>query len=211
MPAKLSLFRVIAFACLLVASASSSYAVTPALTFSRGQTWIYEGTVSWQQGTTVKRRRVRVATRVLETFSYPQTFVAVVRSFPSELVWYGDTSRPQYSLLALTSAGLFQLEAESDKAARSLAKDFHRLRQELNTSKDAIIGFPLTEGKPFRSLVAGVRPSRSLTVYRSIHQTNPDHTIIDFVPRLGVVRYIYEHHGTVSAVDVKLVKIIRKG
>jgi hypothetical protein len=49
-----------------------------------------------------------------------------------------------------------------------------------------------------------------LTVYRSIYRTNPDHVIVDFVPKLGVVRYVYEHHGTVSSVDVKLVKVMRR-
>jgi len=33
----------------------------------------------------------------------------------------------------------------------------------------------------------------------------PDHTIIDFVPGIGITGYSYIHHGTVSEVKVKLV------
>ena len=81
------------------------------------------------------------------------------------------------------------------------------LSRELKMRKDTIMPFPLSDGSRFRSLVKGFRPSKVLLSYRSIYRTNPDHIIVDFVPRLGVVRYIYEHHGTVSSVDVKLKEI----
>lgn len=52
-------------------------------------------------------------------------------------------------------------------------------------------------------LGAGSRISsrRHILIYR----TNPDHIIIDYVPGIGIARYQYQHHGTVSTVDVRLV------
>ena len=37
-------------------------------------------------------------------------------------------------------------------------------------------------------------------------RTRPDHTIIEFVPGIGITRYVYVHHGTVAEADVKLIE-----
>lgn len=37
----------------------------------------------------------------------------------------------------------------------------------------------------------------------------PDHQFADYADGVGVMRYVYEHHGTTSEVDARLVDFIR--
>jgi hypothetical protein len=46
---------------------------------------------------------------------------------------------------------------------------------------------------------------RTATTYEVTYQTNPDHSIMEIVPGLGITRYVYSHHGTPAETDVRLV------
>lgn len=46
-------------------------------------------------------------------------------------------------------------------------------------------------------------------IFRIAYYTNPDHEIIDFVPGVGIVRRIYDHHGTVAFSDMRLAEFAR--
>src|SRR5947199_6226179 len=96
----------IALMIALILSASPILAKTPAMPFAKGTTWIYEGTVAWQEINEEQSQHIRLVTKIIETFSYSQARIAVVRSFPSELTWYGDKQHPAYSLLILSKSGL---------------------------------------------------------------------------------------------------------
>lgn len=211
MKAKLqALLKLVSLAFVLMASASLSLAIAPPMPFSKGTTWIYEGKVAWLEGSEVKSKRIRLATEIIETFNYQNARVALVRGFPSELTWYGDKQHPKYSLLILSSESLTEIETENREEARRLAQEFSTRSSELMQQADTIMAFPLRDGSRFRPRVKGFRSSGALMRYQEIYRSNPDHIIIDFVPGLGVVRYVYEHHGTASSVDVVL-KEIRYG
>ena len=199
--------KLASLAFVLTASASLSLATIPTIPFEKGTTWIYEGKVAWLEGSKVKSKRIRLATEIIETFNYPRARVALVRSFPSELTWYGDKPHPRYSLLILSSESLSQIETDNNQEARRLAQEFASRSSELMQQADTIMAFPLQDGSRFRSRVKGFRSSGALLRYQEIYRSNPDHIIIDFVPGLGVVRYVYEHHGTASSVDVVLKEI----
>ncbi len=63
------------------------------------------------------------------------------------------------------------------------------------------------EGKQFEAKsIVGLDISTELWEYPVINQTMPDVSLIYFVPGVGISRYIYSHHGTVSDVDVQLVE-----
>ena len=202
-----NLTKLSALPVVLIASAFGSIAATQSIPLSKGTVWIYEGTVAWSDGTRVKRKRIRVATEIIETINYPPARVAVVRSFPSELAWYGDKPHPMYSLLVLSKEGLYEIEPKDQEDAHLLARKFGEQVRELMLRADTIIPFPLSEGRRFRSSVKGFPLSKHMLSYQNVHRTNPDHSIADFVPGLGIVRYRYEHHGTVSSVDVELKEI----
>ncbi len=203
--------KLIALAVAVIVSASASAAKGPSMPFSKGVTWVYEGTVAWQEGAEVKSRRLSIKSEILEVFSYPRANVAVVRGFPSELAWFGDKRHPRYSLLILGSEGLLELEVDGEREARRLARDLTGLSRELRRRGDEVMPFPLSGGGPFLSPVKGFHPSKAPMSYRGVYRTNPDRTAVDFVPGLGVVRYVYEHHGTVSSVDVVLKEIRFRG
>jgi hypothetical protein len=54
--------------------------------------------------------------------------------------------------------------------------------------------------------IRAVRSDMSAFRYRLTLRTNPDHTFIEFVPGIGIVRYTYGHHGTPAYTDLKLVE-----
>jgi len=202
--------KLVALLFTLISTALFGFAITPSMPFSKGTTWIYEGKVAWQEGTEVKSRRISLVTETIEAYNYLQVRVAVVRGFPSELAWYNVKQHPGFSLLIMSRNGIFVIETNSEQEANQLAQDFAHLSRELMLRGHPLIPFPLSGGRRFRSSIKGFRQSHAVISYRDIYRTNPDHTIIYFVPGLGVVRYLYQHHGTVSFADVKL-KEIRYG
>lgn len=56
--------------------------------------------------------------------------------------------------------------------------------------------------KPFPNATALKHPHEFSCVFR----TSPDHSIMNFVPGLGITGYLYKHHGTLSETDLKLVE-----
>jgi hypothetical protein len=59
--------------------------------------------------------------------------------------------------------------------------------------------------------IRGFRSHRSLKTYRLAYRTCPDHQILEVVPGLGIIRFVYNHHGTVSSADVRLVSFQAPG
>lgn len=205
-----NLFKLFVLLNLFLSSVSMSYATIPNMPFSKGTTWVYEGIVKWQENTEVKSKRITLKSEILEAFRHQDIRIAVVRGFPTELAWYSDKTHPKCSLLVLSQEGLLEIETDSERDARRMAQDFASQSHELMKRASVIMPFPLSQGRRFHLRVKGFRALKATMSYRDIYQTNPDHTIVDFVPSLGVVHYIYEHHGTVSSVDVTL-KEIRHG
>jgi hypothetical protein len=54
--------------------------------------------------------------------------------------------------------------------------------------------------------VKGIDTGHTMTEFTIMQYTGPDHSIFSFVPGVGITRYQYVHHGTVSEVDVQLVE-----
>jgi hypothetical protein len=43
--------------------------------------------------------------------------------------------------------------------------------------------------------------------WRIAYRTLPDHQIMEIAEGLGITQFVYQHHGTVQSVDVRLVSI----
>jgi hypothetical protein len=54
--------------------------------------------------------------------------------------------------------------------------------------------------------VAGVDATKLRVTYSLIFRTNPDHQIVSFTPGIGITGFVYSHHGTVSEVNVRLIR-----
>lgn len=75
---------------------------------------------------------------------------------------------------------------------------------------DAMYVWFVEKAKPVNlQNVPGLLPPYDRTEYQLIFRTNPDHTIIEFVPGVGITRYVYSHHGTVSEVEARLIEFRR--
>ena len=63
------------------------------------------------------------------------------------------------------------------------------------------------EVKPIR--VEGVPRAKGEVVFTVAFRTNPSHELFEIVPGIGIVRYEFEHHGTVASSDVRLIEFKR--
>ena len=51
---------------------------------------------------------------------------------------------------------------------------------------------------------------KAVNRFTLLYRTNPDHEIVHFVPSIGIAKFIYVHHGTISEADVSLVEFHQK-
>jgi len=209
------------------ASESVSALSSSQFPMEKGTTWVYEGTVKWtlENSNQVETKQIRWTTEITESFKYPEIRVAVLRGFPSDLAWYEEGKAPGTSLLIESDNCFYYLQAKSEQEALRLARGLSSITDDLPQGAELLLDLPLRVGKRYdqfgerddnmycwyvesKSLtiphIEGINMQEAITSYRLIYRSNPDHEIMDFVPGLGIVRYIYEHHGTVAFADVRL-------
>jgi formylglycine-generating enzyme required for sulfatase activity/murein DD-endopeptidase MepM/ murein hydrolase activator NlpD len=54
--------------------------------------------------------------------------------------------------------------------------------------------------------IKGISSPSKMNRYRLVFQTLPDDTTIEYVQGIGITRYAYNHHGTTSETDLKLIE-----
>ena len=59
--------------------------------------------------------------------------------------------------------------------------------------------------EPCVGLKSGFESEHLLPTWQIVYRSLPDHQIMEIAEGLGIVRYVYEHHGTVASVDARLV------
>jgi hypothetical protein len=70
---------------------------------------------------------------------------------------------------------------------------------------DAFYAWVVEGAGPVPVSVRRVRPGVTDSLYSVVYRTTPDYTLVGFVPGLGVVHYMYSHHGTTAETDAWLV------
>jgi hypothetical protein len=170
---------------------------------------------------------------VIESAGYR---VALVTGFPNDVAWYEEGMTPQYSLLAEDNKCVYWNGYKDEDQAMEVVKAIEADPESNMGKLNCIIEFPLTKGKKYDALdsarpdtwyawyveavdrvklkVKGHKRQRPearfrlayRTRFRLAYRTNPDHIIMEFVPGLGITRYLYEHHGTVAFEDLHLVE-----
>jgi hypothetical protein len=203
----------------------------------KGMSWIYQGTAKWTRGGSgeIVESGMTWKMEIMEVIEREHVFAAVVKGGPWDLAWYEEGKEPGDHLIVRVGPGKFFL-LEGDDAVKALGtlRREGDLLGELVRQSDLFLDLPLTPGKVFgeaeqitrrdRSYcwvveeekgvalrdVAGVPSSGRFREYRLQYQSRPDHTIAHFVPGVGITRFQYVHHGTVSECDVRLIEY-RKG
>lgn len=192
-----------------------------------GTSWVYEGDVSWQgeDGVSVLEKRVTWKMEVLERVQRGHIRGYSMRGHPADLVFYEDGRNP--SDYAIIQVGLDKYY-RTDLAAFRRLKDENDLLAGLVTESQLFLDLPLYEGKRICETVWLTGPQYCTTVERAdamslgdiknmpasswavpyvlAFRSLPDHEYITFVPGVGIVGYVYGHHGTNSEVNLKLVE-----
>ena len=194
----------------------------------RGTQWTYEGRVEWTESGSgkVKSAQVRWVSEVVDLVGSSGVRAAVVRGFPDELAWYEPGQSPGFCVLLSASNRVYRLRADGQNQARALAQRLLRNPRTVPEGAEEIFDLPLAAGRKWgqdparedtwygwcveqvqsKALSAkGIGTKRPLKIYRLAYRTCPDHQLLDVAPGLGVVRFVYGHHGTVASADVHLV------
>ncbi len=223
---------------IVVLAVSPATAQSPVETFplTEGTYWVYEGTTR-SQGVDQQAETQHVTCRmeVTRTIRRGAMTVAVVTGYPGDLPWSDSDAGDFENLLVRTASGDYYLvSGVTPDEVFDASNDLAKLPEFLTDRAELVLDTPLTPGKSYApmepeierddtwyawhvdsrrqahlSRVRGVSRSRLVTKYRLALRTLPDHIIVEFVPGIGVSRYIYSHHGTVMDVDMRLVRFHR--
>jgi hypothetical protein len=164
-------------------------------------------------------------TRVLTRTIADSILVVTVRDWPTALAWWEPGQPPVTSVLMCTSSRVYLLTPNAGTAEALGDSLIRGIR--LPSQDDLILQFPLHSGDLFgrdtteRSdflyawYVEGAAqvPSNyrrwqvlaADSMYALAYRTLPDHQLVGFVPYLGLVSYIYGHHGTVAEANAVLI------
>lgn len=167
---------------------------------------------------------------VVDTKEGANFFAALIKGMPDDLSWYvPNRPRGDYLILRVGSSTYYIYTGKKALTAWSILSD---KEQKLNTLDEGeiMLDGPLVQGKvfggDFLNRVTGTRycwnvESENSFDLKSFHnasqlnnprefscvyRTNPDHTIMNFVPGIGITGYVYVHHGTLSEADLKLIE-----
>jgi hypothetical protein len=211
--------------------ASQTSEDTSGFPLSKGNYWLYKGTVRWTKPNTkeVREKTFVWKMEVVRTLQREYVYGAVVRGFPGDLTWYEEGRAPSDCLILRVGSGnYYHLTGERMESALKRFAREGDLGEGMVLDADQFLDLPLRTGKIFGEVrqitrqdrsycwvvegedsielkgVKGVTSPSPRTQYSLIYKTRPDHTRIEFVPGIGITSYRYVHHGTVSEVDLKL-------
>ncbi|NLO18501.1 MAG: hypothetical protein GX121_01245 [Ignavibacteria bacterium] len=198
--------------------------------FEKGAYWIYKGEVLWSRlsDTTwvIDKDTLIWKMEVLEVTKRGIVTGILLKGFPTDLTWYEKGREPRKTLLVKVGSKYFY----GNKEAWERINDENDNLIALVAEGDIILDLPLWKGKNYGETVQLTRPDSSycwfVTDEKDLfckntkgvdpnikrkqfsirYRTMPEHEIFDFISGIGFTRYIYQHHGTASEVDVKLIE-----
>ncbi|HWA58266.1 MAG TPA: hypothetical protein VG692_13485 [Gemmatimonadales bacterium] len=190
-----------------------------------GTRWSYDARVAWSVpgSDSIGRGTISWTTEVVSSRSRDTLLAAVVRGWPTELAWWAPGQAPKLSVVFCRANRVFHLEPYLGTAA-SLA-DSLLAGSRMPSQDDLILDLPLHVDQLFGREASeradffyawyvdsvtpapGVAPGDS--TYYLTYRTMPDHQLVGFVPKVGVVSYTYGHHGTVAEADAHLTRFTR--
>lgn len=219
-----------AFAILVAAVAHSQAQDTPSrFGLVAGRVYSYSGTARWTDSAQrVHSSPVRWSMDVLQIRASGDARAALVRGWIQDLAWYSPGQRKEFSVLLEIHGALYQLAVSDSAAAIDTLLDAVRNASVAAKSSRLVIDSALVAGRLYgkdadrgdrnddmyawlvesRARLSG-RPgwlplATDPTRWRLVYRTLPDDQRLDFVPGVGITRFVYTHHGTVANTDVLL-------
>ena len=208
-------------------------AVTTPLPYplEKGNYWIYRGNVKWTPegaGQKVRFKSLTWEMRVRDVIDSPDYRIALVTGLPNDVAWYEEGMAPRYSLLVQNDESVSWSDYQTESDAMNAAEKIANKAEESMDSMRWLLKFPLVKGEEYdqtdnsrtdkmyawyvkkadmvKISVKGYKGPKRANRFRIVYKTLGDCIIMEFVPGIGITRYIYEHNGTVAFEDMRLVK-----
>lgn len=201
------------------------------LPLSRGNWWLYSAKVRWTvtNSNVVRSARVRWKMEVTDAYRQGQIAVAILRRRPWDLGWYEPQVQPGKYAIIRDGRSYYLLTNPDENGLKQELRARGAIPEEW--AEEVWFKLPLTEhglfcppdekredrmycwavdniGRTTLTGISGVKPQTAME-YSLAFRTLPDHEIVTIVPGVGIVSWIYSHHGTVADADVKLVAFHR--
>jgi len=202
---------------------------------SKGTTWAYRGPAEWQVGTEVKKRVVFWTMEVTETIEAGGVLAARIKGHPDDMVWYEEGKAPSDRAILLGKNTYYETEFSLETGRRwaDLVAALGAAGPELGrylTDGSVLLPLPLTpdrswggEDNPPRddsmyrwnveevaekklADIQGVDPAKPVKTYLVTYRCLGSHEFIEYAEGIGIIRYQFGHHGTVSECDMKLIE-----
>ena len=194
----------------------------------QGAYWIYEGNVKWTipNSSDVTEKEITWKMEVVRVFQRNDIVGYEMLGAPWDLAWYEDGKKP--SEYGIIQAGGKFYRTSIDTVWRLFNEgDYLSALVEEN---QIFLDIPLLSGKKFcdtysltradgmycwvvgeasqldTTNIIGINAEDVFFEYLISNRTMPDHSMYEFIPGIGISRYVYGHHGTVSEFDVRLVE-----
>lgn len=208
-------------------------AILAGFPFEKGDSWIYQGKVAWQVPDSEEKREKSLTwvVSVQESWENNNLKAALMKGFVTDLAFYEEGKKPgEYLLLRAGDIYYFLIYPERSPELWKRINDPNDPLVGLVSDDELFLELPLFPEKIFGEtdqitrndsmyvwvvqevttktfpLVKGLVPNHPYEEYHLVYQTSPDRTDYYFVPGVGITRYVYLHHGTLSEVDIRLVE-----
>jgi hypothetical protein len=199
----------------------------PGLVLAPGTTWTYRAEVAWGVGSgdSTARQFLTWTTSVTTVRTSDSAVAATVRGWPTDLAWWTPRRTPTTSVLYCVGGRVYLFHPQPGTAPQVVEALLSG--KQIPTLDDLILSFPLYTGELYGrdpaerqdnlyawfveaaelspDAVRRFHPGIVDSLYTLVYRTAPDHTLIGFVPGVGVVHYVYRHHGTMAESEAWLV------
>ena len=209
-------------------------AVYPLLSISEyfplkdGAYWIYKGNVRWTivDPSEVAEKEITWKMEVKRVIQRNNIFGYEMLGAPWDLAWYEEGKEPSEYGIVQAGGNFYQTSIDT---VRRLTDDNDFLVGLVN-EYDIFLDVPLIQGKKFCDTdsltnpddmycwvvgdpiqkntadIKGLTSSDAIFEFPIYNGTNPDHSIMYYIPGVGISGYEYHHHGTASDVEVRLIE-----
>jgi hypothetical protein len=194
----------------------------------QGAYWVYEGNVKWTipNSAEVAEEEITWKMEVKRVFQRNSIVGYEMLGAPWDLAWYEEGKEPSEYGIIQAGGKFYRTSLET---VWRLMDETDVLRALVNENQ-IFLDIPLISGKKFcdtfsisradgmycwtvgdaiqadTANIKGVDSSATLIEFPIYNGTMPDHSMIQFIPGVGISSYLYRHHGTISDVDVHLIE-----
>ncbi len=184
----------------------------------KGNVWMYEGPVAWTivNSGEVRRKELTIRMEITETYRRGLVWLALFRGHPFDGAWYEAGGVPSRGAYLCVGYRVYELDEPRTADVLRRLQDPKDGLANLVSEDELVFDFPLLPGKRFGDtkqlaredgryqwLVLPVSPT--VAARELLNDTLPGHIRLQFEEGIGITRYEYVHHGTVSESHLTLV------